>query len=162
MSSLTVDAEEILEKAKWLDLYLSYYNFENTFSDNDDLVNLPPDLDATRDDLVDSTQTPQQLSHGRVAMTVEIMQNVQFFHPLLHERCGDSYIHSGLTSYYYAYTTSSSVRQFHSTALQHTPRYLQKAVFQRFSFDDSCATPWAITSLPKLSLILSVIQQRRG
>ena len=76
MGPLTSLAEEILENAKRLDQHLSSSHLEPASFDNDSLVELPPELEATRKTLIDATQTLKQLSQGPVGTSMEIIFNV--------------------------------------------------------------------------------------
>ena len=78
MGSLTALAEEILKHAQQLDKHLASHKSESASFDNDHLANLPPELEATRKSLVDSTQTLKQLSQGPVGTTMEILFSVRY------------------------------------------------------------------------------------
>ena len=76
MPSLTSLAEEILKNAKQLDEYLDSQNRAPPSFDHDAFVGLLPQLEATRDALIDSTHTLKQLAQGPTRATVEIMFSV--------------------------------------------------------------------------------------
>ena len=76
MGPLTSLAEEILENAKRLDQHLSSSNLEPASFDNDSLVAVPPELEATRKALINATQTLKQLSQGPVGLSMDIIFNV--------------------------------------------------------------------------------------
>lgn len=76
MPSLTSLAEEILTNAKQLDEHLAAQNQPSPSFDHDALLNLSPQLESTRDALIDSAHTLKQLTQGPVRATADIMFNV--------------------------------------------------------------------------------------
>lgn len=76
MPSLTSLAEEILANAKQLDKHLAAQNQPSPSFDHDALLNLSPQLESTRDALIDSAHTLKQLTQGPVRATADIMLNV--------------------------------------------------------------------------------------
>ena len=88
MPSLTSLAEEILANAKRLDEHLASQQQPSPSFDHDVLGDLPPQLEAARESLIDSTHTLKQLAQGSVRATTEIMLNVGSRHltPVLRTR----------------------------------------------------------------------------
>lgn len=76
MPSFTSLAEEILKNAKQLDEHLASQQRPSPSFDHDALVDLSPQLESTRDALIDSTHTLKQLAQGPTRATVEIMFSV--------------------------------------------------------------------------------------
>ena len=76
MTSLTAQAERILDQAKELDAYLLANNLQSPSIDNDSLVGLTPDHEAIRVALVDSTHNLKRLAQGTVGATVETLMSV--------------------------------------------------------------------------------------
>ena len=72
MLSLTKLAEDILANAKRLDEYTSSQSLPPTSFDNDTLKDLPLDLEAARNSLIDSTQLLKRLALGPVGHLIEI------------------------------------------------------------------------------------------
>lgn len=62
MPSLTSLAEEILTNAKQLDKHLAAQNQPSPSFDHDALLNLSPQLESTRDALIDSAHTLKRLT----------------------------------------------------------------------------------------------------
>ncbi|KAI4277153.1 MAG: hypothetical protein L6R38_005497 [Xanthoria sp. 2 TBL-2021] len=72
MGSFTSLAEEILVSARRLDEHLASNNLPSASFDQDTLVDLPNDVEAARDNLVNTTQTLKQLAQGGVGRAMEI------------------------------------------------------------------------------------------
>ncbi|KAL8734016.1 MAG: hypothetical protein Q9166_001777 [cf. Caloplaca sp. 2 TL-2023] len=74
MVSFTSLAEEILVSARRLDEHLASKKLLSSF-DEDTLVDLPSDVEESRDDLINKTQTLKQLAQGGVGRVMEIAFN---------------------------------------------------------------------------------------
>ncbi|KAL8772303.1 MAG: hypothetical protein Q9209_002515 [Squamulea sp. 1 TL-2023] len=72
MVSFTSLAEEILISARRLDEHLASNDLPSPTFDLDTLVDLPDDVEAARDNLINTTQTLKQLAQGGVGRTMEI------------------------------------------------------------------------------------------
>lgn len=79
MSTLTEIAEGILANAKRLDAFTSSQGLPSPSFECDTLQNLPPDLEQTRNDLVNSTQKLKRLALGPVGVVYEILFSVSKF-----------------------------------------------------------------------------------
>lgn len=73
MPSLTSIAEQILANAKTLDEHLATRNSLSPSFDLDSLVNLSPELEPVRDELINSTHTLNKLAQGPVSATIGIL-----------------------------------------------------------------------------------------
>lgn len=78
MGSFTSLAEEILVSARRLDEHLASNNLPSASFDQDTLVDLPNDVEAARDNLVNTTQTLKQLAQGGVGRAMEIAFSVRY------------------------------------------------------------------------------------
>lgn len=76
MSTLTAQAEEILAQAKQLDAYIVSNGLPPTSFDQDSLVNLPLEYEATRRAMIDSTHTLKRLAQGTIGATTEMLYSV--------------------------------------------------------------------------------------
>ncbi|KAL9600846.1 MAG: hypothetical protein Q9219_002888 [cf. Caloplaca sp. 3 TL-2023] len=72
MVSFTSLAEDILASAKRLDEHLASNGLPSTSFDKDTLVNLPDDLEAVRNSIIDNSNTMKLLAQGPVAVPMEI------------------------------------------------------------------------------------------
>ncbi|KAL8894384.1 MAG: hypothetical protein Q9207_008508, partial [Kuettlingeria erythrocarpa] len=74
MSTFTSLAEDILTSAKRLDAHLASQGRPPSSFDEDTLGgDLPPDMEATRNHLIDTTQTLKQLAQGPHDSTMETL-----------------------------------------------------------------------------------------
>lgn len=73
MPLLTAQAEEILAQAKRLDAYMLSNNLRPPSFEHDSLVDLPPEYEAVRCALVDSTHNLKRLAQGTGGATTEML-----------------------------------------------------------------------------------------
>lgn len=78
MVSFTSLAEDILASAKRLDEHLASKGLPPSSFDNDTLADLPNDVEATRNSLIDTTHALKQLAQGPHGSTMEILFSVSF------------------------------------------------------------------------------------
>lgn len=76
MATLTAQAEKILSQAKQLDAFISSNNLQPPSFERDTLASLPPQYEATRRELIDSTQALKRLAQGVAGATTEILYSV--------------------------------------------------------------------------------------
>lgn len=76
MPSLTSLAEEALVQARKLDDYLESQGRRPTSFETDTLFDLPPDLTAARENLINTTQTLKRLAQRPEGVFEEIMWGV--------------------------------------------------------------------------------------
>ena len=77
MGVLTQLAEEILVSARRVDAYNAHRNLAPTSFENDTMWGLPPDVEAARKTIIDSTQTLKWLALGPVGLFKEILCSVR-------------------------------------------------------------------------------------
>ncbi|KAI4186600.1 MAG: hypothetical protein LQ346_005645, partial [Caloplaca aetnensis] len=73
MTTFTSLAEDILKSAKLLDAHLASQGRPPSSFDEDTLGDLPPDMEATRNHLIDTTQNLKQLAQGPHDATMETL-----------------------------------------------------------------------------------------
>lgn len=79
MVSFTSLAEEILVSARQLDEHLASKDLAPSSFDQDTLVGLPNDIEAARDNVINTTQTLKQLALGPGGRAMEIAFTVRFY-----------------------------------------------------------------------------------
>ena len=78
MVSFTSLAEEILVSARQLDEHLASKDLAPSSFDQDTLVGLPNDIEAARDNVINTAQTLKQLALGAGGRVMEIAFTVRF------------------------------------------------------------------------------------
>lgn len=79
MPTLTELAEESLANAKRLDAYIASKGLPPVSLDHDsfELADLPPELQAVRNSLADSSQLMKRLAQGPIGTMIEILYGVR-------------------------------------------------------------------------------------
>lgn len=76
MSTLSAQADEILVLSKQVDAYLVSNSLPPTSFDHDSLTNLPPEYEAVRRAIIDSTHTLKRLAQATIGATTEMLYSV--------------------------------------------------------------------------------------